>query len=298
MTFSRWNKKIKNTYKMNTNIKRKPEWLKIDFRCGNNFANVNKALKTNHLHTICESGRCPNIAECWNRGTATFMILGDICTRSCGFCNTLTGKPLPPNPQEPQKLAEVVKAMKIKHIVITSVTRDDLSDGGAKHWAECITAIKNEQPQASIEVLIPDFKGDNSLIDTIIAAKPNVISHNIETVRRLTPDVRSAAKFDISLSVLKHISEQKIRSKSGFMLGLGETETEILETMDELLNVGCQVLTLGQYLQPSKKHLPVADYIHPDKFAEYKQVALQKGFLFAESAPLVRSSYFAEKHVG
>jgi len=275
----------------------KPDWLKIDFRSENNFANVNKTLKANHLHTICESGRCPNIAECWNRGTATFMILGDICTRACGFCNTQTGKPLPPNPQEPQKLADAVKAMKIKHIVITSVTRDDLTDGGAKHWAECILAIKNENPQASIEVLIPDFKGDNSLIDIVIAAKPNVISHNIETVRRLTPSVRSAAKFDTSLNVIKHISEQKVRSKSGFMLGLGETETEIFETMDELLNVGCQVLTLGQYLQPSKKHLPVADYIYPDKFAEYKQVALQKGFLFVESAPLVRSSYFAEKHV-
>jgi len=281
----------------NTNIKRKPDWLKIDFRSENNFANVNKTLKTNHLHTICESGRCPNIAECWNRGTATFMILGDICTRSCGFCNTQTGKPLPPNPQEPQKLAEAIKAMKIKHIVITSVTRDDLTDGGAKHWAKCISAIKNEQLQASIEVLIPDFKGDNSLIDIVIAAKPNVISHNIETTRRLTQSVRSTAKFDTSLSVLKHISEQKVRSKSGFMLGLGETETEILETMDELLNVGCQVLTLGQYLQPSKKHLSVADYIHPDKFAEYKQIALQKGFLFVESAPLVRSSYFAERHI-
>jgi len=281
----------------NTNIKRKPDWLKINFRSENNFKNVHKTLKNNHLHTICESGRCPNIAECWNRGTATFMILGDICTRACGFCNTQTGKPLPPNPQEPQKLADAVKAMKIKHIVITSVTRDDLIDGGAKHWAECISAIKNENPQASIEVLIPDFKGNNSLIDIVIAAKPNVISHNIETVRRLTPRVRSAAKFDTSLSVLKHISEQKVRSKSGFMLGLGETETEILETMDELIKVGCQVLTLGQYLQPSKNHLPVAEYIHPNKFAEYKQVALQKGFLFVESAPLVRSSYFAEKHV-
>ena len=281
----------------NTNIKRKPDWLKINFRSENNFKNVRKTLKNNHLHTICESGRCPNIAECWNRGTATFMILGDICTRACGFCNTQTGKPLPPNPQEPQKLADAVKAMKIKHIVITSVTRDDLIDGGAKHWAECISAIKNENPQASIEVLIPDFKGNNSLIDIVIAAKPNVISHNIETVRRLTPRVRSAAKFDTSLSVLKHISEQKVRSKSGFMLGLGETETEILETMDELIKVGCQVLTLGQYLQPSKNHLPVAEYIHPNKFAEYKQVALQKGFLFVESAPLVRSSYFAEKHV-
>ena len=187
--------------------------------------------------------------------------------------------------------------MKIKHIVVTSVTRDDLADGGAKHWAECISAIKNEQPQASIEVLIPDFKGNNLLIDIVIAAKPNVISHNIETTRRLTPSVRSTAKFDTSLNVLKHISKQKVRSKSGFMLGLGETESEILETMDELLNVGCQVLTLGQYLQPSKKYLPVVDYIHPDKFAEYKRVALQKGFLFVESAPLVRSSYFAERHI-
>jgi lipoic acid synthetase len=278
-------------------IKRKPEWLKIDFRSDNNFSNVSKTLKITHLHTICRSGRCPNIAECWSRGTATFMILGDICTRACGFCNTLTGKPLPANLQEPQKLADAVKLMNIKHIVLTSVTRDDLTDNGANHWADCILTIKNKNPQTSIEVLIPDFNGNKLLINKIIAANPNVISHNIETVRRLTPTVRSAAKFDTSLSVLKHIAEEKNRSKSGFMLGLGETETEIFETMDELLNVGCEVLTLGQYLQPSKKHLPVIDYIHPDKFTEYKQVALQKGFRFVESGALVRSSYFAEKHV-
>jgi lipoic acid synthetase len=282
---------------INRDIKRKPEWLKIDFRSDNNFSSVNKILKNNHLNTICESGRCPNIAECWSRGTATFMILGEICTRSCKFCNTLTGNPSAPNPQEPQKLADAVKLMKIKNIVITSVTRDDLIDGGAEHWADCITAIKNENPNIGIEVLIPDFKGDNLLIDIVIAAKPNVVSHNIETVRRLTPEVRSAAKFDTSLSVLRRVSEHKIRSKSGLMLGLGETEAEVAETMDELRKVGCQVLTLGQYLQPTKQHLPVQKYIHPNQFAEYKKLALQKGFLFVESAPLVRSSYFAEKHI-
>lgn len=279
------------------NIKRKPEWLKIDFRSEKNYSIVNQSLKKNCLNTICVSGRCPNLAECWSRGTATFMILGDICTRSCGFCNTKTGRPLPPNADEPRRLADSVKELLLKHIVITSVDRDDLKDGGASHWAECIQAIQSKVPQSKIEVLIPDFKGDSSLVDIVLAAKPDVVAHNIETVRSLTPKVRSAAKYDISLSVLKHIAKRGFVAKSGMMLGLGETEVEIVETIDDLLANGCKILTIGQYLQPTKKHLPVIEYITPEKFDEYRQIALKKGFSFVESGPLVRSSYHAERHI-
>jgi len=276
---------------------KKPDWLKIDFRSNDQFAHVNQIVKDHDLHTICTSGRCPNMTECWSRGTATFMILGEICTRSCKFCNTQTGHPLPPNPNEPQQLAESIKLMNLKHAVVTAVTRDDLPDQGAAHWAACILAIKKENPEITIEVLIPDFQGNTSLIDQIIAQKPNIISHNIETVERLTPEVRSAAKYNLSLQVLKYIADSGIPAKSGFMLGLGETEAEILHTMDDLRTVGTSVLTLGQYLQPSRKHLPVSDYIHPDKFAEYKEKGLAKGFRIVESGPLVRSSYHAERHV-
>jgi lipoic acid synthetase len=225
------------------------------------------------------------------------MILGDVCTRSCGFCNTKTGKPLLPNTEEPQKLADSIKELKLKHIVLTSVTRDDLQDGGAEHWAKCILKIREHNPQSKIEVLIPDFKGNTNLIDIVIAAQPNIIAHNIETVKRLTPKVRSASKFDTSLSVLRHISNRNITAKSGLMLGLGETEQEVLDTMDALLINGCKILTVGQYLQPTKKHLEVEQYVTPEKFAEYKKIALNKGFKFVESAPLVRSSYHAERHI-
>ncbi len=279
------------------NIKRKPEWLKIDFRSEKSYSVVNRSLKKNCLNTICVSGRCPNLAECWSRGTATFMILGDICTRSCGFCNTKTGRPLPPNADEPQRLADSVKELGLKHIVLTSVDRDDLKDGGANHWAECIKAIKSEVPQSKIEVLIPDFKGDASLIDTVLEATPDVVAHNIETVRSLTPRVRSAAKYDTSLNVLKHIAQRGFVAKSGMMLGLGETESEIIETIDDLLANGCKILTIGQYLQPTIKHLPVIEYVTPEKFDEYRQTAIQKGFNFVESGPLVRSSYHAERHI-
>ncbi len=279
------------------NIKRKPEWLKIDFRSEKSYSVVNRSLKKNCLNTICVSGRCPNLAECWSRGTATFMILGDICTRSCGFCNTKTGKPLLPNADEPQRLADSVKELGLKHIVLTSVDRDDLKDGGANHWAECIKAIKSEVPQSKIEVLIPDFKGDTYLIDTVLEAAPDVVAHNIETVRSLTPKVRSAAKYDTSLNVLKHIAQRGFVAKSGMMLGLGEAESEIIETIDDLLDNGCKILTIGQYLQPTKKHLPVIEYITPEKFDEYRQTAVQKGFNFVESGPLVRSSYRAERHI-
>ncbi len=278
------------------NIKRKPEWLKIDFRSDESYTIVRKSLKSNCLNTICVSGRCPNLSECWSRGTATFMILGDICTRSCAFCNTKTGRPLPPNSEEPTKLAISVKELKLKHVVLTSVDRDDLKDGGANHWAKCITEVKKLNPKSKIEVLIPDFKGDKSLINTVLDAKPDVVAHNIETVRSRTPKVRSAAKYEVSLQVLEHISSQGFIAKSGMMLGVGETENEIFETMDDLVANGCSVLTIGQYLQPTRRHLAVSEYVTPQKFEEYRLVALQKGFSFVESGPLVRSSYHAERH--
>lgn len=273
---------------------KKPEWLKI--RLGNNdcFTRTKRIVDSHNLHTICSSGRCPNMGECWQRGTATFMIAGDICTRSCKFCNTKTGKPLPLDPSEPMNVANSVKLMALKHAVVTSVDRDDLPDLGAGHWVATIKAIKQENPDTTIEVLIPDFQGKLPLVDIICEASPDVISHNIETVRRLTPIARSAAKYDISLSVLKRMAENGAKAKSGLMLGLGETLEEVEQTMDDLLLSGCSILTLGQYLQPTRKHLPVAAYIHPDTFIQLKEVALSKGFIHVESGPLVRSSYHAE----
>lgn len=273
---------------------KKPEWLKI--RLGNNdcFTRTKRIVDSHNLHTICSSGRCPNMGECWQRGTATFMIAGDICTRSCKFCNTKTGKPLPLDPSEPMNVANSVKLMALKHAVVTSVDRDDLPDLGAGHWVATIKAIKQENPDTTIEVLIPDFQGKLPLVDIICEASPDVISHNIETVRRLTPIARSAAKYDISLSVLKRMAENGAKAKSGLMLGLGETLEEVEQTMDDLLLSGCSILTLGQYLQPTRKHLPVAAYIHPDTFIRLKEVALSKGFTHVESGPLVRSSYHAE----
>ncbi len=276
---------------------KKPDWLKINFRSNDQFAHVNQIVKEHCLNTICTSGRCPNMAECWSRGTATFMILGEICTRSCKFCNTQTGRPLSPNADEPEQLAESIKLMQLKHAVVTAVTRDDLADQGATHWVACISAIKRVNPDTTIEVLIPDFQGKRPLIDQIIAEKPSIIAHNIETVKRLTPEVRSAAKYDLSLQVLNYIADSGIPAKSGFMLGLGETEAEILQTMDDLRAVGTSILTVGHYLQPSRQHLPVTAYIHPDKFAEYKAIGLSKGFRVVESGPLVRSSYHAERHL-
>ena len=276
---------------------RKPAWLKTNLQSTENFTLVNKIVKENNLHTICTSGRCPNMCECWNRGTATFMILGEICTRACRFCNTLTGKPLPVDPEEPRKVAESIRLMKLKHAVITSVDRDDLPDKGAAHWAETIRVIKSVNPQLTLEVLIPDFDGDTALIDRVIAEKPEIISHNLETVKRLTSQIRTKAKYETSLSVLKHIASRGATAKTGIMLGLGETEAEVLELMDDALATGCSVLTIGQYMQPSHKNIAVSEYIHPDKFTEYKAVGLEKGFRIVESAPLVRSSYCAEKHL-
>jgi len=276
---------------------RKPNWLKTKFKSDEKFELVNRVVKENALHTICSSGRCPNLSECWNKGTATFMILGEICTRSCRFCNTISGRPLPLDPDEPMKIAESIRLMSLKHAVITSVTRDDLPDQGAEHWAKTIRAVKETNPNTTLEVLIPDFDGRTELLDIIIAEKPDVISHNLETVRRLTPQIRTRAEYDTSLRVLAYLSAQNIKTKTGIMLGFGETETEILELMNDAQTAGCAILTIGQYLQPSRKNIAVSAYITPEKFAEYKQTGLQKGFRHVESAPLVRSSYCAERQV-
>lgn len=276
---------------------RKPDWLKIRLPEGKSYVNIKDIVHQHQLHTICESGRCPNIADCWGRGTATFMILGDICTRSCKFCNVKTGKPLPADPDEPMHIARSVQLMKLNHCVITSVDRDDLADGGAAFWSETIRAIKKLNPETTIETLIPDFNGEYTYLKIVIDAKPDVISHNLETVRRLTPFVRSKAKYETSLKVIRNIAASKIVSKSGVMLGLGETEDEIVQTMDDLIGIGCEVFTIGQYLQPTTNHLPVAEYVAPEIFEKYKKIGLAKGFRFVESSPLVRSSYRAEKHV-
>jgi lipoyl synthase len=280
-----------------TNRVKKPDWLKVSLASTGNFSEVKKIVQQHHLHTICTSGKCPNICDCWARGSATFLILGEICTRSCKFCNTLTGSPLPIDPQEPLNVAESIRLMQLKHAVITSVDRDDLEDLGASHWALTIDSIKSANPGTTLETLIPDFQGKDNLIDIVIKARPEIISHNIETVRRLTPIIRSAAKYDVSLHVLTRISQNRIVAKSGLMVGLGETEEEVLETMDDLLHTGCSVLTIGQYLQPSRKNIPVTEYITPEQFARYKTLGLQKGFRQIESAPLVRSSYHAENHL-
>ncbi|HNY60165.1 MAG TPA: lipoyl synthase [Bacteroidales bacterium] len=282
---------------MNNHSIRKPEWLKIKIPAGKEYVQVKDIVNRHKLHTICTSGLCPNIADCWGRGTATFMILGDICTRSCKFCATKTGVPAPLDPAEPLNVAKSIKLMRLKHCVITSVDRDDLPDCGATHWAETIRQVKKLNPETTLEVLIPDFLGKSHLIQTIIDTGVEVISHNLETVRRLTPKIRSAAKYDRSLEVIKQMANSGLVAKSGIMVGLGETNDEVLQTMDDLLAVGCSVMTIGQYLQPTKRHLPVAEYVHPEQFEKWKEAGLRKGFRFVESYPLVRSSYRAERHV-
>lgn len=272
---------------------KKPDWLKIKIG-GERYSDTQGIVDSHGLHTICSSGRCPNIGECWGRGTATFMIAGDICTRSCKFCNTKTGRPLPLNPNEPANVAKSIQLMGLKHAVITSVDRDDLPDLGAQHWVDTIDKIREVNPSTTIEVLVPDFQGRLNLVDLVCEAKPDVISHNIETVRRLTPEVRSAAKYDVSLTVLKRIAENGLKAKSGLMVGLGETIDEIIQVMNDLRAVNCSVLTIGQYLQPTRKHLPVKSYMHPDEFKRLKDIAFEKGFSHVESGPLVRSSYHAE----
>ncbi len=282
---------------MKADFRRKPDWLKIKLPRGFKTSQVVGLLNEKHLHTICSSGMCPNRGECWGNGTATFMIGGNICTRSCKFCNVATGRPLPLDPKEIDDIVTSVKELKLRHIVITSVDRDDLEDCGASHWAAMIRALREQCPGVTMEVLIPDFKGRHDLIDMVIAERPDIISHNMETVRRLTPEVRCFATYDRSLDVIRHISESGIRSKSGIMLGLGETEEEILQTMDDLRAAGCEVMTIGQYLQPTKEHYPLQEYIHPDTFEKYRLIGIEKGFRHIESAPMVRSSYHAERHI-
>lgn len=282
---------------MKGDFRHKPEWLKIKLPRGFKTSQVVGLLNDRHIHTICSSGMCPNRGECWGNGTATFMIGGNICTRSCRFCNVATGRPLPLNPKEIDDIVTSIRELGLKHAVITSVDRDDLPDCGAAHWASLIRRIKEECQDTTMEVLIPDFKGRKELIDMVIAEKPDIISHNLETVRRLTPEVRCFATYEGSLDVIRHIADSGIRAKSGIMLGLGETREEILETMDDLLAAGCKVMTIGQYLQPTKEHFPLQDYIEPEVFAEYGRIGKEKGFRHIESAPMVRSSYHAEKHV-
>jgi len=278
-------------------IQKKPKWLRVKLPTGKNYKHVRKLVTDNKLHTICESGNCPNMGECWGEGTATFMILGNICTRSCGFCSVATGRPLAVDWEEPEKVAESVRLMEVKHCVITSVDRDELPDGGSKLWVETVKAVRRKSPGTTMETLIPDFKGISEQVQRIIDVAPEIVSHNIETVRRLTKEVRIQAKYDRSLAVLQQLKEGGMRTKSGIMLGLGETEKEILETMDDLRKVGVDIMTIGQYLQPTPKHLPVKEFIKPEQFEKLKNIGLAKGFRFVESSPLVRSSYRAEKHL-
>jgi lipoyl synthase len=276
---------------------RLPRWMKMQMPKGENYSKVKNLVEKHGLHTICTSGNCPNIGDCWSRGTATFMILGDMCTRRCKFCAVKSGRPLAPDLNEPEKVAESVRIMGVKHCVITSVDRDDLDDQGAEIWARTITEVKRVNPGTQIEVLIPDFRGKEELIQQVIDAGPDVVSHNLETVERLTPFVRFASKYRRSLDVVRYIAQNYKVAKSGIMLGLGETHEEILQTMDDLLAAGCKVMTIGQYLSPTTTHMPVVEYIKPEQFEEYRKTGLSKGFRFVESSPLVRSSYRAEEHV-
>jgi lipoic acid synthetase len=275
----------------------KPKWLKVKLPTGENYRKVRSLVDEHKLHTICESGNCPNMGECWGEGTATFMILGNICTRSCGFCAVATGKPLEADVFEPARVANSVKLMGVKHAVITSVDRDDLSDGGSEIWVKTVELVRSKSPGTTMETLIPDFAGDWDNLQRIIDVAPDIVSHNLETVRRLTKQVRIQAKYDRSLEVLFRLKKGGMRTKSGVMLGLGESREEVLETMEDLRSVQVDILTLGQYLQPTRKHLPVKDFVTPEQFKEYEEIGLKMGFRFVESGPLVRSSYHAEKHL-
>lgn len=276
----------------------KPKWLRVKLPTGKKYTELRGLVDKYDLHTICTSGSCPNMGECWSEGTATFMILGNICTRSCGFCGVKTGRPESVDWDEPEKVARSIKLMQIKHAVVTSVDRDDLKDMGSIIWAETVKAIRRMNPETTLETLIPDFQGNERNIDRIIAVKPEVVSHNMETVKRLTREVRIQAKYDRSLAVLKYLKDNGIeRTKSGIMLGLGETEVEVIETLHNLRSVNLDIVTIGQYLQPSKKHLPVKQFITPDQFKKYEEIGLDLGFRHVESGPLVRSSYKAQKHL-
>lgn len=276
---------------------KKPKWLRVKLPTGENYKKVRSLVDQHKLHTICESGSCPNMGECWGEGTATFMILGNICTRSCGFCGVQTGKPDAVDEFEPGKVAHSVKTMGVKHAVITSVDRDDLKDGGSSIWAQTVRAVRQQSPGTTMETLIPDFAGKWENLQVIIDVAPEIVSHNLETVRRLTKQVRIQAKYDRSLEVLFRLKKGGMRTKSGVMLGLGESREEVIETMQDLASVGVDILTLGQYLQPTTKHLPVVEFITPEQFDEYKEIGLKMGFRYVESGPLVRSSYHAEKHL-
>lgn len=276
---------------------KKPKWLRVKLPTGEEFKNVRKIVDEHKLNTICQSGNCPNMGECWGAGTATFMILGNTCTRSCGFCSVATGKPEPADPFEPAKIAKSVSLMNVKHCVITSVDRDDIPDAGAEIWAQTVRAIRRKSPTTTMETLIPDFMGKWDSLQKVIDVAPEIVSHNLETVRRLTKEVRIQAKYNRSLEVLRRLKDGGMKTKSGIMLGLGETEEEVIEAMDDLRSVKVDILTLGQYLQPTPKHLPVAEFITPETFKKYETIGLEKGFRFVESGPLVRSSYHAEKHL-
>ncbi|WP_336513939.1 lipoyl synthase [Pollutibacter soli] len=276
---------------------KKPDWLRVRLPIGESYRNVRNLVDTHKLHTICESGNCPNMGECWGAGTATFMILGNICTRSCGFCAVATGRPAPVDWDEPQRVAEAIHLMKVKHAVITSVDRDELKDGGSIIWYNTIKAVKSLNPDTTLETLIPDFKGDKENINRIVEAAPEVVSHNIETVERLTRQVRIQAKYWRSMEVLRVLKQGGMRTKSGIMLGLGEKKEEVVQTLQDLANSGVDVVTIGQYLQPTRKHLQVARFVHPDEFAEYREIGYSLGIDYVESGPLVRSSYHSEKHV-
>jgi lipoic acid synthetase len=276
---------------------KKPDWLRVKLPTGEHYRNVRKLVDNHKLHTICESGNCPNMGECWGAGTATFMILGNICTRSCGFCAVATGRPTETDWTEPERVANSIQLMEIKHAVITSVDRDELKDGGSIIWSETVRAVRRISPGTTLETLIPDFQGKWANLQRIIDVAPEIVSHNLETVKRLSREVRIQAKFERSLEVLDRLKQGGMKTKTGLMLGLGETEAEVIETMEGLVKVNLDILTLGQYLQPTPKHLPVVDFIHPDQFAKYKKIGLDLGFRYVESGPLVRSSYHAEKHL-
>ena len=276
---------------------KKPDWLRVRLPIGESYRHVRSLVDTHKLHTICESGNCPNMGECWGEGTATFMILGNICTRSCGFCAVATGRPDAVDWNEPQRVAEAIHLMKVKHAVITSVDRDELPDGGSTIWFNTIKAVKALNPTTTLETLIPDFKGIDDQIQQIIDAAPEVVSHNIETVEQLTRKVRIQAKYWRSMEVLRKLKQGGMRTKSGIMLGLGEKKDEVIQTIRDLADNGVDVITIGQYLQPTKKHLPVDRFVHPDEFLEYKQIGYELGLDYVESGPLVRSSYHSEKHV-
>ena len=289
---------MSNTSSIEIPKKRKPKWLRVKLPTGENYKQVRSLVDDYKLHTICESGHCPNMGECWGAGTATFMILGNTCTRSCGFCNVATGRPLPVDWDEPDRVGRSIKLMKVKHAVITSVDRDDLSDGGSIIWAETINAIRRISPGTTMETLIPDFRGIENQMDRVLEAAPEVISHNMETVRRLTRQVRIQAQYDRSLGVLKYLKDNGAhRTKSGIMLGLGEQVDEVRQSLHYLREANVDVVTLGQYLQPTANHLPVNNFVEPDVFKQLEEEALKLGFIHVESGPLVRSSYHAEKHI-